>query len=447
LVYAELSTLKQTIATYQDDVEARGQDHLLEKFPKRTLAHWCVIVFAVSFLILAVLPETRLNDSDVPNGAETVRVARSLASSGTFADPFPLMPTGTTAHVAPVYPFLYSLVIRMFGTGYTALRIVWTINLAFFALQMALLPVLSYRLHLGVLAGIVAAALGTFSLYAPIDTRWESFFAGTLLLVACLLSDRVLQDETITTAIIAGGLWGVLILTNPVVVLLLLAWPLCLLLHSRPLSTSYLRRLAIILGLAMLIVSPWIARNYQRFGVFIFVRDNLGLELYTGNNSCAAPDLRTNIQSGCHATTHPNVNSAIAAQVAAVGEVQFYRAKMYQALDWIGSHRAAFLRLTAERLRLFWFPDANHLWEAILAWIVTLLSIPGLWVIAQKNPCAACVIGTAWLLFPLVYYMIPFEPRYRYPIYWTSLLASGCALAAAWQKLRPARPGNLANRL
>jgi len=439
--------LKQTVSIYQDDVEARPQDRLLEKFPKWTLAHWCVIVFAVSFLILAVLPETRLNDFDVPNGAETVRVARSLASRAAFADPFPLMATGTTAHVAPVYPFLYSLVIRMFGTGYTALRIVWTLNVAAFALQMALLPVLSYRLHLGVLAGILAAALGTFSLYAPIDTRWESFFAGTLLLVAYLLSDLVFRDGTITTTIITGGLWGVLILTNPVVVLLLPAWLLCLPLRSRPLSVSHLRRAAVILSLAILIVSPWIARNYLRFGAFVFVRDNLGLELYTGNNSCAAPDLRINIQSGCHAKTHPNVNSAIAAQLAAIGEVQFYRAKMHQALEWIESHRAAFLRLTAQRFRLFWFPEADHLWEAVLVWIVTVLSIPGLWVIAQKNPSVACVIGTAWLLFPLVYYVIPFEPRYRYPIYWASLLASGCALAAAWQKLRPARSGNLANRL
>lgn len=439
--------MKQNASMYQDHAEGRPQDRLLEKFPKWTLAHWCVIVFAVSFLTLAVLPETRLNDSDVPNGAETVRVARSLASSSAFADPFAVMPTGITAHVAPVYPFLYSLVMRTFGTGYTSLRIVWTLNLAFFALQMALLPLLSTRLNLGVLTGIVAAALGTFSLYAPIDTRWESFFAGTLLLVAYLLSDRVFLDGTITTTLIAGGLWGVLILTNPVIVLFLLAWLLCSLLQLRPLSASSLRRVAIALCLAMLIVSPWIARNYLRFGAFIFVRDNLGLELYAGNNSCAAPDLRANIESGCHATTHPNVNSAIAAQLAATGEVQFYHAKMRQALAWVESHRAAFLRLTAQRFRLFWFPEADHLWEAVLVWIITALSIPGLWVIAQKNRCAACVIGATWLLFPLVYYVVPFEPRYRYPIYWTSLLASGCALAAAWQKLRPARPRNLANRL
>ncbi len=439
--------LKQTISICQDDVEARPQDRLLTKFPKWTLAHWCVIVFAVSFLILAVLPETRLNDFDVPNGAEPVRVARSLASRGTFADPFVVMPTGITAHVSPVYPFLYSLVLRMFGTGYTALRIVWTLNVAFFALQMALLPILSYRLYLGVLAGIIAAALGTFSLYAPIDTRWESFFAGTLLLLAYLLTDRVFRDKAITTTVIAGGLWGVLILTNPVIVLLLLAWPLCLLLHLRPFSLSYLRRLVVIFGLALLIVSPWIVRNYLRFGAFIFVRDNLGLELYTGNNSCAAPELRTNIQSGCHARTHPNVNLAISTELAATGEVPFYRAKMHQALDWIESHPVVFLRLTAQRFRLFWFPEAERLWEAVPVWIITVLSIPGLWVIARKNPCAVCVIGTAWLLFPLVHYVIPFEPRYRYPIFWTSLLASGCALAAALQKLRPARPNNLVNRL
>ena len=426
---------------HQTEAPTPPQDFLLQKFPTWTLAHWCVTVFAVSFLILALLPEGRLNDFEVPLGAESVRVARALAARGAFADPFAVRPTGSTAHLAPVYPFLYSIVLRLVGTGYAALRIAWVFNLACFALQMGLLPLLSYRLRLGVFPGVIAAVLGTFSLYAPIDTRWESFFAGTLFLVAYLLTGRAFHSESIGSSIAAGALWGVVILTNPATVLLLIAWPLCFALYqTRSERHKNIQRLAFLICTALLVVSPWIVRNYSRFGTFIFVRDNLGLELYTGNNDCAAPDLKANIQSGCHARTHPNPSLAVAAQLAAAGEVRFYRAKLREALGWIRTHPAAFLRLTVQRFRLFWFPNAERMWESVLVWIITLCSLPGLFLLARKNRCAACAMATAWALFPLIYYVVPFEPRYRYPIYWTSLLPAGYALSAAFRKLPHVRP-------
>ena len=425
----------------QTEAAIPSQDFLLQKFPKWTPAHWGVSIFAISFLILALLPEGRLNDFEVPLGAETVRVARSLAARGAFADPFAVMPTGPTAHLAPVYPFLYSVILRLFGSGYTALRIAWVFNLACFALQMGLLPLLSYRLRLGVLPGVLAAGLGTFSLHAPIDTRWESFLAGTLLLLAYVLTDQAFRRRNIAIGIVSGVLWAVVILMNPVAVLLLIAWPLCFVLSdARSKRHKNTQRLAVVTLTALLVVSPWIIRNYARFGTFIFVRDNLGLELYTGNNDCAAPDLKTNIQSGCHARTHPNPTAAVAAQLVAAGEVSFYRAKLHEAIAWISTHRAAFLRLSLQRFRLFWFPDADRAWESVLVWAITLLSFPGLFLLIRKNRCAACVIATAWVLFPLIYYVVPFEPRYRYPIYWTSLLPAGYALSLASRKLPYFRP-------
>jgi len=415
--------------------DALPRDVLLAKFPKWTLAHWCITVAAASFLILALLPEGRLNDLDVPTGGENVRVARSLASRGVFADPFSSMPTGTTAHVAPVYPFLYALFLRSFGTGYTALLLLWACNVGSLAAQMGLLPLLSHRLHFGILPGVVAALLGTFSLYAPIDTRWEAFLTGLLLLLACLTSELSFNRGSRGATYAAGALWGISILTNPVLVLLMLAWPLCWILaqqkHHRAASV---RRSAIIVAIALLVISPWIARNYARFGAFIFVRDNLGLEFYTGNNPCAAPSIRENIQSGCHFHTHPNPNAAVAKQLAN-GEVAFNRAKLREALTWITTDRSAFMSLTMRRFRLFWLPDVDRAGEAILVWLVTLLSLPGLWAIARKNLVAAKLIAAAWLLFPLIYYAIQFEPRYRFPIYWTSLLPAGYALVEIWHRL------------
>jgi hypothetical protein len=443
--------LSPTTLVNQSAPQSPPSDALLRRFPQWTLAHWCVIIFAFSFLVLVFLPEGRLNDFEVPLGAESVRVARSLAVRGAFADPFAVMPTGETAHLAPLYPFLYSIILRLFGTGYIAVRIAWACSVACLALQMSLLPLLSNRLNLGILPGMVAAALGTVSLHAPIDTRWESFLTGTLLLLAYLLTTRAFRNKRLGSSLAAGGLWGLVILTNPVAVLLLIAWPLCFVLSQTPCApgavlapgsaraspqTKNVHRFAAIVAAALLIVAPWTVRNYVRFGTFIFVRDNLGLELYTGNNDCASPDLKASIQSGCHARTHPNPTIAVAAQLAAEGEVPFYRAKLRQAIGWITTHRAAFLGLTLRRAQLFWLPDAERAWEALLAWVVTLLSFPGLFLVARKNSCAACVIATAWLLFPLIYYVVPFEPRYRYPIYWTSLLPAGYTLVAVAAKLQ-----------
>lgn len=416
--------------------EALPPDPLLARFPKWTLGHWCVTVACLSFLVLALLPEGRLNDFDISNGAENVRVARSLAFHNTFADPFATLSTGPTAHVAPVYPVIYAAFLRLFGAGYTALRFLWALNVGFLAAQMGLLPLLSHRLRFGILPGIIAASLGTLSLYSPIDTRWECFLAGLLLLLALLATEHSFNRESCGATFGAGAIWGVAILTNPVLILLTLAWPLCwTLAQPKHRRAALARRSATVVGIALLAISPWIAYNYARFGAFFFVRDNLGLELYTANNPCAAPSIRGNIQSGCHYLTHPNANAAVAAQLAAVGELSFNRARLHQAFAWIGSHRYAFLVLTIRRFRLFWLPALDRRTEAVLVWLLTLLSLPGLWAMARKNRLATALMAAAWMLFPLIYYLIQFEPRYRYPIYWTSLLPAGYALTEIWRRL------------
>lgn len=409
-----------------------AQDTLLAKYPHWTLAHWCVSVAALSFLVLALLPEARLLDFVISNGAENVRVARSLAARGAFADPFASLPTGSTAHVAPFYPIFYSAFLRVLGTGSAALLVLWACNVGFLAAQMGLLPLLSHRLHLGILPGILAATLGTFSLYAPIDTRWECFLAGLLLLMAFLKTESSINRGSREAILAAGILWGLAILTNPVMVLLMAAWPLCrMLAQSSQRRFASARRFAVIAALALLVVIPWVGRNYFRFGSLFFVRDNLGLELHTANNPCAAPSLRENIQSGCHFRTHPNANASIAAQLAAAGEIAFNSAKLREAWTWINTHRSDFLILSLRRFRLFWLPEVERPVEAALVWMVTLLSLAGLWAIARKNPVAAALMATAWLVFPLVYYVTQFDPRYRYPIYWTSLLPAGYGLARA----------------
>ncbi len=391
-----------------------------------SLVKICVIVFAASFLLFAISPEGRLEDLSVPFGGESVRVARSLTAHGTFADPFAVLKTGPTAHVAPVYPLLYAAVLRFLGDGYAALVVLWALNIAFLSLQMALLPWLSVRLRLGLLPGVFAAALGTLSLHVAVDTHWECFLAGALLLGAFLITDENLSAGK---AVLVGVFWGLLILTNPVGVLLLIAWPIVYLARAHENRARLGQRFAILAAMALMTICPWILRDHSQLGAWMFVRDNLGLELYSGNNPCAKATLEENIASGCNAATHPNSGAPVAAELAALGEYRFSQVRLRQAVHWIQAHPREFLALSCGRFRQFWFPSLDSRWEMLSGWGVTLLSLAGIWLLFRENPSAGWLLLLTWVLFPAIYYFVPAEARYRYPIYWSSLLAAGLPLA------------------
>ncbi len=90
---------------------------------------------------------------------EVVKIAISLAKTGNFADPFSI-PTGYTAHIAPVYPLVISPLYRLLGDTSTAdfARIVLSIAVA--AVSYALLPFVATAIRMSASVGIVAGLTG-----------------------------------------------------------------------------------------------------------------------------------------------------------------------------------------------------------------------------------------------------------------------------------------------
>ena len=73
-------------------------------------------------------------------GYESLQLACSLAEKGTFSDPFQVAPTGPSAHLTPLFPFIVSGLIRWFGENtYAGLVLAWA-AIGILALQLALLP-------------------------------------------------------------------------------------------------------------------------------------------------------------------------------------------------------------------------------------------------------------------------------------------------------------------
>jgi hypothetical protein len=203
------------------------------------------------------------------------------------------------------------------------------------------------------------------------------------------------------------------------------------------------------------ITLPWIVRNYVVFERLIFIRGNLGLELHVSNNPCAEFGVRMNQRTGCFQTIHPNVNAVQARKLVAMGEPAYQHEQLSEAIEWIQHHPQRFIALTAQRFWFFWFPsnEGNNLAEllsqgwrrslrAIVVYSATILSLPGLLLLFARNRPGG-LICLLWLgSFPIIHYIVQFEPRYRSPILWLTLLLAGFTIATLLQRLALADSGD-----
>lgn len=106
-----------------------------------------------------------------------------------------------------------------------------------------------------------------------------------------------------------------------------------------------------------------------------------------------------------------------------LGEAEYMRRTRNEALEWIRTHPAEFLRLTLMRFVHFWCGPLRLPWVAALTSMVTVLALLGL----RRILPALTAPGRAALLiplatFPLVYYIVSYQGHYPAPLAWLLLL-------------------------
>ena len=379
-------------------------------------------------------------------GYESLEIGCSLARGTGFSNPFPVLPTGPSAHLAPLFPFLVSGLIKWFGEGPASSDAIEWLGSLVVAFQLCLWPWAAERLGMGFLAGFVAAA-GWLLIGFTVLPMWEAAYVALLTLVLVVCMHRILT-ERVSVAFVAltGLLWGITFLFNPVPLLAYVAFLVGL---------TFFRRIprAQLLSLTLVpfaVVSPWLVRNYLVFHHEILIRDNLGIELWSSNNPCSTYSFRDNRLAKCF--NHPNENVAEAKNLQAVGEYAYNQEKLRESMAWIKNNPGKFVHLTRQRFLAFWLyvPGATYYADRripaniVLIWVVMALNPVGLWMLAKRNRNAALVC-TVWLvLYPPVYYFIQFIPRYREPILWASLMPASFVLTEAarwiWQRARKQFP-------
>ena len=378
-------------------------------------------LFAIGGLVgLANVPGLVMSS----NGTEMVALATNLVHHGFYGNPSPGFSTGPSAANPPMYPWILAFLMICFRNP-AAFRMAELIGCILTnALTAAWLPRVSWLFFSDIRPGIVASVFWLLSL--ELMPGWDVSYTTASILLFCLFTAATIgKDRTFRYAILAGMLAGALFLFNPASTLVFVAWTAYLLVWDGAPARRKVTYCCITLAISGLIAFGWMLRNELVLGGFV-ARTNFGETFYTSNNDCAQPNLIDDVLNGCYSEYHPTGSLKEAKIMLRVGEVKYDRARTDDAKAWIRSHPARFAQLTGARAFYFWLPPLRLTrFKGAVIWIATILSLPGIALMAYRRLRVTRFVVAVLLVYPLMYYVVMASLRYRYPILWLTLLPAG----------------------
>lgn len=360
---------------------------------------------------------------------EAIRVARSVAEGRGYESPF--ADDGTpSACIAPGYPTLLGGIYAIFGYGNAlSAGVQQAFSMLAVAAQLCLLPYLSRSLGLGSTPGFWAGFFGALCpFFLWVETRgwWEAPYAALLLVLCVTGIIRAVKDGPATRWFVAGVglLAGICLLTSPNLGPCLAAVLLICCLYAGESKWGAFGRATAIGLIALAALAPWTWRNYEVFGTFVPVRSLFGLEFRVSHNPMAHAVFYENLTQGVYDRMHPSQNVEQRDEILRLGEVEYGRKRLGEAMDWIQQRPDIFIRLTGERVYDFWFYEIKPL-KRLIRIAVAPFVLAGLLSMLRRSVFAVVILGSLLFVYPLLYYLIQVDARYFYPIYWCILVCLG----------------------
>jgi quinoprotein glucose dehydrogenase len=359
----------------------------------------------------------------IPFLYEPGNIAYSLATHRGFSSPF-RSDTGPTAWMTPVYPLLIAGIFHLFGI-YTYKSFVASVCLNIGCSVLTCAPLFYVGKVLGGTAlGSLAAwlwALFPNAVVIPVRDIWDASLSA-------LLAATILWATLETSASVRfwpwvgyGLLWGLALMTNPTLGLLLPFLLVWMAFRLRFVKHVWASRPALALAIVCLICVPWTVRNYLVFHTLIPLRSVMGLQLWMGNND----------QSGKRwpGQLHPLANSAEREQYSSMGEIPYMAEKRREALRFIAGHPGLELHLITTRFVGTWSggseqPIRDFIRTRSLYFRFVLLAnliaavgtFTGIGVLLARRVCGTIPVAVFPIVFPLIAYVSLASPRYRHPI-------------------------------
>ncbi len=378
-----------------------------------------ILSFLVQVALIGLLRQyrTRPIEDHFAFGWEMGRIARSIALGQGFSNPYDAN-TGPTAWEPPLYPYLMGGVFKLFGIyTYASAWVLLTINSLFASLTTIPIFLIAARTFDERVArwSVYAWALNPYIWYWSIHWIWDTTLTPLLLALIFLIALQLEDWRGMWGWAIFGALWGVAALANPSMLAFL---PLCGLWIWRQRFKNCLPSLA---GVALssatffLVLSPWLVRNYEVFGHFVFIRDDFGLQFRLGNSKGAEGMLMAYLQ--------PNLNKLELEKFQRLGELKYEAECKRIAFHWIREHPRQFAIVSLRRFVYYWNgvpkpTDSRAPWDFrnsfFLAWSV--LGIWGAGRVVRQKLRGAWLFSGLLLTYPTTYYFVFPHARYRHPI-------------------------------
>jgi 4-amino-4-deoxy-L-arabinose transferase-like glycosyltransferase len=384
-----------------------------------------LVAFTVRMAAMAYMQSFQISsDQDNFNfGFETGRIARSIASGQGFSSPLH-GPSGPTAWVPPIYPYLLAGIFKLFG--------IYTIDSALVALTLnslfsALTCLTIFSIGRETFGPKVAAWAGWSWAFFPYAVFWSIKWVWATSLSAFLFSwvflvALYLERCTAAKAWLGFGLlWGLVALTDTVLLSTLPFFIGWLWYRLRQQGMALSRAISAFTLAFVLIVSPWLVRNYLTFGEFVFIKSNFGVELHQGNHEGS-----TGLSEG--RLQHPAAYDQAMEKLRQMGELPYVAERKRQALHFIVAQPATFIWLTLKRVLYFWTGASPQLMQIfrlsgrfvaaryVLFTSISVVAFLGLFLAFRNRNPAVPLFAITLIVFPLVYYVTHPTPRYRHPI-------------------------------
>jgi 4-amino-4-deoxy-L-arabinose transferase-like glycosyltransferase len=348
------------------------------------------------------------------------RVARSIAMGHGFGSPF--ADVGPSALLPPVYSYLLAGIFKIFGIETKASVIAaLSLNSLFSALTCVpvfLLAKQAFGQRVAKWAGW-GWVFSPYGIYYGADWAWSTCLLALELCCLFLLAWRLESSSRVRDWLAFGALCGFAGLTEPValsVLPLLGLWTLYRIYRqSRPWKAPMVA--AALAGIVVL--APWLVRNYATFHQFIPVRSGFGLEFYLGNSGYSTRWVDSDL--------HPNHSAAELGEYERVGEVAYMHHKMQQGKDFVRSHPGWFVWMTFRRIVYmwtgYWSFDRAYLKEEpldppniLLDTTLTILALWGLRRVFKQDDALGVRFAILLFFFPLTYYVSHPETYYFRPV-------------------------------
>jgi hypothetical protein len=163
------------------------------------------------------------------------------------------------------------------------------------------------------------------------------------------------------------------------------------------------------------VLSPWLVRNYEVFGRFVFLRDDFGLQFRLGNSKGAEGMLMAYLQ--------PNLNKLEFEKFQRMGELAYGADCKRLAFDWVHEKPGRFVVVSLKRFVYYWNgvpkdTDSRAPWDFrnSLFLASSVIAIWGLCRALRQKRHAAWLFAGLILTYPTTYYFVFPHARYRHPI-------------------------------